>query len=184
MAPTEARIDVRAEARDRARVVRLMIFDVDGVLTDGTLYYGPDGEALKVFNILDGHGLKMLGASGVRTAILSGRRSPTVERRAAELGIEIVLQGIDDKRAAFDTLVARLGIATAQCGFMGDDLPDLPVLSRCGFAVSVPNAPDAVRSRVHYVTRVAGGRGAAREICEFIMEAQGTLAAALAPYTT
>jgi len=182
-----AAADVRREAlpaavAERARRVRLMIFDVDGVLTDGTLYYGPDGETLKAFNILDGHGLRMLASSGVRTAILSGRRSAAVERRAADLGMEIVLQGIDDKLAAFAELTARTELDSSQCGFMGDDLPDLPVLARCGFAASVPNAPEAIRSSVHYVTRAAGGRGAAREVCEVVMAAQGTLDGALDRY--
>ena len=155
-----------------------MIFDVDGVLTDGTLLYGPKGEALKAFSAHDGHGLKMLAASGVACALLSGRRSAAVERRAAELGIEQVLQGIEDKLAA----AQKLGFPLGQIGFMGDELVDLPVLTRCGFACAPREAPEAVRSRVHYVARAAAGRGAAREVCELVMRAQSTLEPALRGY--
>lgn len=171
-----------SSAAGRARNVRLMILDVDGVLTDGTLYVAADGEEFKAFNILDGHGLRMLRDSGVQTAILSGRESRAVARRAHELGIEHVLQGIAEKLPAFEALCARSGVRPDQCGFAGDDYPDLPVLLRCGFAASVPGAPDAVRSRVHYVTRAAGGRGAVRELCEFVLDAQGKLEAVLGRY--
>jgi 3-deoxy-D-manno-octulosonate 8-phosphate phosphatase (KDO 8-P phosphatase) len=170
--------EVPQETLDRARGVRLMIFDVDGVLTDGTLLYGPRGEALKAFSAHDGHGLKMLAASGVACALLSGRRSPAVARRAAELGIERVLQGIEDKLAA----VEKLGFPLNQIGFMGDELVDLPVLVRSGFACAPREAPEAVRSRVHYVARAGAGRGAAREVCELVMRAQSTLEPALRGY--
>jgi 3-deoxy-D-manno-octulosonate 8-phosphate phosphatase (KDO 8-P phosphatase) len=166
----------------RARTVRLMAFDVDGVLTDGTLFVAAGGEEFKAFNILDGHGLRMLRDNGVQLAILSGRESQAVTRRAQELGIEQVVQGLAQKLPAFEALCARSGIKADECGFVGDDYPDLPVLLRCGFAATVPGAPEAVRSRVHYVTRAAGGRGAVREICEFVLEAQGKLDAALGRY--
>lgn len=169
-------------AAGRARNVRLMAFDVDGVLTDGTLLIGPDGEQFKAFNILDGHGLRMLRDAGVELAILSGRESAAVARRAQELGIQHVHQGLSRKVPAFEALCAAVGVVPDQCGFVGDDYPDLPVLLRCGFAASVPGAPEAVRSRVHYVTRAAGGRGAVRELCEFILGAQGKLEAALGRY--
>jgi 3-deoxy-D-manno-octulosonate 8-phosphate phosphatase (KDO 8-P phosphatase) len=169
-------------AAGRARNVRLMAFDVDGVLTDGTLFVASGGEEFKAFNILDGHGLRMLRAAGVRLAILSGRESAAVTRRAQELGIEHVHQGIAEKLPAFEELCARAGVPADQCGFVGDDYPDLPVLIRCGFAASVPGAPEAVRSRVHYVTRTAGGRGAVREICEFVLDAQGKLDGLLGRY--
>ena len=155
-----------------------MIFDVDGVLTDGTLLYGPRGEALKAFSAHDGHGLKMLAASGIACALLSGRRSPAVARRAAELGIEHVLQGIEDKLAA----TRKLGFPLDRIGFMGDELVDLPVLTRCGFACAPREAPDAVRCRVHYVAHAGAGRGAAREVCELVMRAQSTLEPALRGY--
>jgi 3-deoxy-D-manno-octulosonate 8-phosphate phosphatase (KDO 8-P phosphatase) len=174
--------EVSSAALERARRVRLMIFDVDGVLTDGRLWYGPAGEALKAFNTLDGHGIKMLAASGVVPAILSGRRSQAVAQRAAELGIEHVLQGIDDKRAAYVALVAQLGMQAESTGYAGDDVVDLPVLVRCGFACAPREAPQAVRQRVHYVCQSPAGAGAVREICELLMRAQGSLEAALARY--
>ena len=169
-------------AAGRARNVRLMAFDVDGVLTDGTLYVAGEGEELKAFNILDGHGLRMLRDAGVQLAILSGRESRAVTRRAQELGIQHVHQGLAEKLPAFEALLARTGLDPDRCGFVGDDYPDLPVLLRCGFAASVPGAPEAVRSRVHYVTRAAGGRGAVRELCEFVLDAQGRLEGALGRY--
>ena len=166
----------------RARGVRLMIFDVDGVLTDGTLVYGPGGEAHKTFYAHDGHGLKMLAASGVECALLSGRRSAAVSARAAELGIENVFQGVDDKLAVFQQLIEQKHIAANQTGFMGDELVDLPVLTRCGLACAPQEAPEAVRSRAHYVARAPAGRGAVREVCELVMRAQRTFDAALGKY--
>jgi 3-deoxy-D-manno-octulosonate 8-phosphate phosphatase (KDO 8-P phosphatase) len=170
------------EALARAARVRLMIFDVDGVLTDGTLYYSERGDELKAFNIRDGQGMRMLAGTGVRLAIISGRRSPALAQRAANLGIDLLYQGIDDKLGAFGELTARLGLSPEACGFVGDDLIDLPILTRCGFAASVADGAPEVLSRVHYVTRAAGGRGAAREVCELIMGAQGTLDGALSRY--
>ena len=145
-----------------------MIFDVDGVLTDGTLLYGPNGEELKAFSAHDGHGLKMLADSGVACALLSGRRSAAVAKRAAELGIQHVLQGIEDKLPA----AKELGFPLDQVGFMGDELVDLPVLTRCRFACAPREAPEAVRARVHYVAKAPAGRGAVREVCELVMRAQ------------
>ena len=157
---------------DRARAVRLAIFDVDGVMTDGTIYLGADGEAFKAFNILDGHGVKMLQEAGIPAAIISGRSSPAVERRAGELAIGHVVQGCADKVAAFEALRGKLGIDAAACAFVGDDLPDLAVMRRCGFAVAVANAVDAVKEAAHYVTRAHGGRGAVREFCELVVRAR------------
>jgi 3-deoxy-D-manno-octulosonate 8-phosphate phosphatase (KDO 8-P phosphatase) len=159
-----------------------MVFDVDGVLTDGTLWYGDAGEALKAFHALDGHGIKMLAASGVACALLSGRRSAAVTARAAELAISDVLQGIDDKLAAFADLLRKRNLRPEESGFMGDELVDLPVLTRCGFAAAPREAPEAVRSRVHYVAAAPAGRGAAREVCELLMRAQGTLERAIEGY--
>ena len=159
----------------RARAVRLALFDVDGVLTDGRLYYGPGGEAMKVFNILDGHGLKMLARSGVATGLLSGRRSEATAARARELGMPHVILGVDDKLAHFERLRAQLGLEASQCSFMGDDLPDAPVLACCGLAVATANAVPEVKAIAHLVTQAAGGSGAVREFCEFVMRAQGTL---------
>ncbi len=156
----------------RARAVRLAIFDVDGVLTDGTLYVGATGEAFKAFNILDGHGVKMLQSGGVTAAILSGRASEAVTVRAREIGIAHVLQGIGDKVAAFEQLAASLGVEPASCAFVGDDLPDLEVMKRCGLAVAVANAVDDVKAAAHYVTRAPGGKGAVREFCELVLRAR------------
>lgn len=166
----------------RAQSIRLAIFDVDGVLTDGGLHYSDSGEETKVFDVRDGLGMRLLQSSGVALAIITSRTSRVVARRASDLGIEFVFQGVEDKLAEFQTLSHKLGLAPSACAYMGDDLVDLPILLRCGLAVSVPEAPAAVRSRVHYITHAAGGRGAARELCELIMQAQGTLDAQLARF--
>jgi 3-deoxy-D-manno-octulosonate 8-phosphate phosphatase (KDO 8-P phosphatase) len=159
-----------------------MIFDVDGVLTDGTLWYGAGGEELKAFSAHDGHGLKLLAASGVAVALLSGRRSPAVSRRARELGIKRVFQGVEDKLKVFERIIRKEKLQAAAAGFMGDELVDLPVLRRCGFACAPQEAPEAVRAHAHYVTSTAAGRGAAREACELVMRAQGSLERALQGY--
>jgi 3-deoxy-D-manno-octulosonate 8-phosphate phosphatase (KDO 8-P phosphatase) len=165
------------ELTRRARAIRLAIFDVDGVMTDGTLFIGAQGELFKAFNILDGHGVKMLQAAGIAAAIISGRSSEAVARRAAELSIAHVVQGSADKSRDFDALIAGVGVTPQQCAFVGDDLPDLAVMRRCGLAVAVANAADAVKSSAHYVTRASGGKGAVREFCELVLRAQGQLAA-------
>ena len=167
---------------ERARGVRLMLFDVDGVLTDGRLYYNDAGEELKAFSSLDGHGIKMLMASGIDTAILTGRRSRVVEHRAKNLGITHVLQGVEDKGSAFLVLVDVLKLDPSRCGYMGDDVVDLPVLRRCGFAVTTRESSELMQRHAHFVATRPAGAGAAREVCELIMRAQGTLDAALACY--
>jgi 3-deoxy-D-manno-octulosonate 8-phosphate phosphatase (KDO 8-P phosphatase) len=159
-----------------------MAFDVDGVLTDGVLYYTHEGTELKAFHTLDGLGLKLLAHAGVELALISGRRSNAVAARAANLGIARLFQGVEDKLAVFERVRGELRLDARACGFMGDDLPDLPVLTRCGFAATVPDAPEAVRSRAHYVSRTPGGRGAAREVCDLILRAQGAFDAAIARY--
>jgi 3-deoxy-D-manno-octulosonate 8-phosphate phosphatase (KDO 8-P phosphatase) len=169
-------------ASEAAARVRLMIFDVDGVLTDGSLQFSADGETMKTFNVLDGHGIKMLQQSGISVAIITARQSPIVARRAADLAIAQVRQGVHDKLAAFRDLLAENRLTEADCGFMGDDVIDLPVLSRAGFAASVPNGHEEVRKRVHYVTQANGGCGAVREVCDYLLRAQGKFEAALAPY--
>ena len=167
---------------ERARHIRLAIFDVDGVLTDGRLYFMPDGTEFKSFNTLDGHGIKMLIASGVETAIISGRSSPLVERRAANLGIQHLIQGREDKLTALAELREKVPVELAQIAFLGDDLPDLPVMRRVGLGMAVASADAFVRQHAHGVTQARGGEGAAREFCELIMRAQGTLDAAQAAY--
>jgi len=170
------------DALERARRVKLMLFDVDGVLTDGNLWYSPAGEEIKSFHSFDGLGVKLLAQSGVQVALLSGRSSPAVAARAAELGVEHVLQGVEDKRARYEAFIRSIGVSERETGFMGDDLVDVPVLARCGFACTVNEAPEEVRKRVHYVAATPAGRGAAREVCEYIMRAQDTLARVLRPY--
>ena len=167
------------DALGRAKALKLMIFDVDGVMTDGMLYYSERGEELKAFNIQDGHGVKMLRQYGVEVALITARRSRAVELRAANLGIAHLHQGVEDKRGAYAALLAQLGLDAAQSGYMGDDLLDLPLITRCGFAATVPAAPEALKRRAHYVTRAHGGHGAVREVCEFILSAQGSLEVAI-----
>jgi 3-deoxy-D-manno-octulosonate 8-phosphate phosphatase (KDO 8-P phosphatase) len=173
---------MQADITARAAKIRLMIFDIDGVMTDGSLHYMADGEAIKTFHVHDGLGIKLLQQSGVPTAIITARQSEIIAKRAKDLGIEHVMQGVHDKRAGFETLIAKLGLTADQCGFLGDDWIDLPVLTRVGFAASVPNGRDEVRARVHHVTEARGGHGAVRELCELIMRAQGNYDAVLAAY--
>jgi 3-deoxy-D-manno-octulosonate 8-phosphate phosphatase (KDO 8-P phosphatase) len=156
--------------------------DVDGVLTDGRLYYGPNGDELKAFDIRDGLGLKMLRATGVEVAFVTGRTSRAVELRAENLGVSHVFQGVGDKLAVFEQLLKRLTLNFPAAAAMGDDLPDLPVLRRCGFAACVSDAPVLVRSHSHYVAHQPGGAGAVREVCELLMTAQGTLEARIQEY--
>lgn len=166
----------------RAKAIKLAIFDVDGVLTDGRLYFLADGSEFKTFHTLDGHGIKMLIASGVRAAIISGRTTPAVERRAKNLGIQHLYQGREDKLAVLEDLLAELGLDYSQVAYLGDDLPDLPVIRRVGLGMAVANADSFVRQHAHGVTSARGGEGAAREFCELILDAQGNLEAAQAAY--
>lgn len=166
----------------RAKLIRLVAFDVDGVMTDGGLYFSDSGEEFKRFNSLDGHGLKMLKASGVETAIITGRTSRCVTARAQNLGITHVYQGVEHKLEAMVTLLKKLGLSRDAAAYMGDDVVDLTVMRHVGLSISVPESPQLVREHSNYVTRRSGGHGAVREACELIMSAQGTLDAQLAPY--
>lgn len=166
----------------RAANVEMAVFDVDGVLTDGGLRYGPEGEETKVFNTLDGHGIKMLQAAGVIAAIISGRESKALGKRAADLGIHHLFMGVADKGVKFQTLLDDVGIPAERCAGIGDDIVDLPYLSRCGFAVAVANAHPYLKTRVHYVTHAQAGHGAGREFCDLILHAKGRLGAMLAEY--
>jgi 3-deoxy-D-manno-octulosonate 8-phosphate phosphatase (KDO 8-P phosphatase) len=166
----------------KAQAIRLAIFDVDGVLTDGGLHYSDSGEETKVFDVRDGHGMKMLQASGVALAIITSRTSKCVARRAENLGIDLLFQGVENKVSTFQGLLSELELDPVACAYMGDDWIDLPILLRCGLALSVPDAPAVVRDRVHYVTHASGGHGAVREACELIMQAQGTLESRLAAF--
>ena len=156
-----------------ARNLKLMAFDVDGVLTDGRLYYGADGEALKVFNTLDGHGLKKLAASGVTLALITGRDTPMVARRAAELGIQHVIQGREDKGVALADLAASLGVTARETGYAGDDEPDVPALQWAQLAFAPASGHDCARAAADHVTRARGGEGAVREICDALLEHRG-----------
>jgi len=170
------------DAIERARDVKLIIFDVDGVMTDGTLFLADDGQEYKGFNSLDGHGLKMLKSTGVELAIITGRDSRLVAHRARNLGITHLHQGAHDKLMVYRQLLDDLSLDAEQTAFMGDDVVDLPVMRRARLAIAVPAAPDLVKAHSHYITRREGGRGAVREACEFIMRAQGTFDAQMALY--
>ncbi len=165
----------------QAQSICLIAFDVDGVMTDGGLYLSDSGEEFKRFNALDGHGMKMLRASGVELAIITGRTSRCVELRARNLGIVHLYQGVESKLGTMQMLLGKLNLAPEAAAFMGDDIVDLPVMCHVGLAVSVPDAPQVVRDRAHYVTQRSGGYGAVREVCELLMSAQGTLDLQLAP---
>jgi 3-deoxy-D-manno-octulosonate 8-phosphate phosphatase (KDO 8-P phosphatase) len=170
------------DAIERARAVKLVIFDVDGVMTDGTLFLADDGQEYKGFNSLDGHGLKMLKNTGVELGVITGRSSQVVVHRARNLGITHLHQGAHDKLMVYQQLLRDLKLSPEQTAFMGDDVVDLPVMRRVGFAIAVPAAPDLVKAHSHYITRREGGRGAVREACEFIMRAQGSFDAQMALY--
>lgn len=161
---------------ERLTKVRLMIFDVDGVLTDGGLWYGEQGEALKRFHVLDGHGLKMLDTSGIGVAIVTARDGPIVAWRCAELGIRHVRQGVRDKAQALIELAHEFGVQRDAVGYMGDDIIDLPAMQQAGLAVTVSNAPAYIAQSAHWATSRAGGHGAVRECCDVILAAQHKLA--------
>ena len=174
--------DANKEAIARAGNIRLVIFDVDGVMTDGSIYLCDDGQEFKAFNTQDGLGMKLLKDSGVEMAIITGRTSRVATRRAESTGVSHYFEGVDDKLAAFLQLAGELGVAHEACAFMGDDVVDLPPMRRCGLAITVPAAPQLVKDHAHLVTAREGGRGAVREAVEFIMQAQGTLDAGLSQY--
>jgi len=176
--PIEGNVELLA----RIRQVRLAAFDVDGVLTNGLLYYTDGGEEFKACNVQDGHGIKMLQESGVVIAIVTSRTSKLVANRAHNLGITHLYQGVENKREAMEALLDRVGLDWVAASYMGDDVIDLPVLRRCGFAATVPGAPALVRQHAHYVTSSSGGRGAVREFAELVLQAQGTLDTVLARY--
>ncbi|PWK81565.1 KdsC family phosphatase [Fulvimonas soli] len=169
--------DLPSELLARAAAVRLVAFDVDGTLTDGRLHYGEDGHETKVFHVHDGLGMKRLQAHGVQVAIVSARISHPVALRAEELDIAHVYQGQGDKRACLQELLDALGLAPEQAAFVGDDLPDLPAMRLAGLAVAVANAHPWVAEQAHWRTRLRGGEGAAREVCDLVLLAQGRAAA-------
>jgi 3-deoxy-D-manno-octulosonate 8-phosphate phosphatase (KDO 8-P phosphatase) len=167
---------------DKASNVRLMAFDIDGVMTDGHLYFSPQGDEMKTFFSRDGLGLKMLARSGVKLAIITGRDSAIVTRRAENLGIKLVFQGVEDKRGAMARLLESEGLDFAQAGYMGDDVVDLGVMNACGFSAAVPDCHSAVRQIADYVARAPAGAGAVREVCELLLQEQGNFDSTLAAY--
>lgn len=166
----------------KLRQIRLLVCDVDGVLTDGRLIIGDDGQEYKAFHSRDGHGLRMLADSGVTLAILTGRKSNVVTRRAQDLGIPYVIQGRRDKAAAFDDLLKTVGMKAHETAYIGDDVLDLPVMRRCIVGFAVANAHPLVQKEAGWVSTHDGGQGAVREICELIMRCQGTWSALMDQY--
>ena len=170
------------EIRARARRLKLMAFDVDGVLTDGALFFTDDGIEIKAFNSRDGLGLKLLQKAGISVAIITGRKARCVEWRMQNLGIDLLYQGIENKWETMQILLDRLGIGAEEAGYMGDDVVDLPVMNACGFSATPADSHVLAKRHAQLISSQAGGHGAVREVCEFILDAQGKLDAALAPY--
>lgn len=170
------------ELRERAARIKLLLLDVDGVLTDGKLYFGNSGEEFKTFNTLDGHGIKLLQKTGVKVGIITGRTSNLVARRAKDLGIEILVQGREDKWDALQEILQDHPAPLEEIAFIGDDWPDLGVMTRVGLALTVANAHFSVAARAHWQSKERGGEGAVRSACDLIMQAQGTFDQALAQY--
>jgi len=162
-----------ASIERRASRIKLLLMDCDGVLTDGRLWLTEDGDEQKSFNAHDGLGLTLLHRAGLKSGIITGRASKAVTRRAAELGVEFVRQGEPDKIAAFEQLLQQAGVAESEVAFVGDDLPDIPIMKRAELAIAVADAVAETRSVAHYVTRAKGGRGAVREVIELILKSQG-----------
>ncbi len=159
---------------ERAKNIKLVIFDVDGVLTAGILSYGTDGIEVKNFHVHDGQGIKLLKQSGVDVGIITTCKSSIVKKRMQDLGIDHLYQNKVDKLPAYEELKQKLHLSDEQIAYVGDDLPDLPMLKRVGLAITVSNAPKIIQQHTHWITKAKGGKGAAREVCDFIMQAQGT----------
>jgi len=174
--------DFMSDPFELAKDIQLVLFDVDGVLTDGSLFIGDGGEQYKAFNSKDGHGMRMLADSGVQLGILTGRSSDVVAHRMRDLGIDLVVQGRRDKLNALDGLLEQAGVSAAHTAYVGDDVLDLPVMRQVALAIAVADAHPLVQQHAHWVTALPGGRGAAREVCEFILQSQGNLERMLAPY--
>ena len=166
-------ISYPTEVWKKAQAVRLLLLDVDGVLTDGSLFFDAKGEALKVFHVRDGHGIKMVQRAGLEVALLSGRRSDAAYHRARELGINRFYEGLRDKVAVLTELLAALNLTPGEVAMVGDELVDLPIMGRVGLAVAVADAVSQVRAAAHWVTGLPGGRGAVRQVCDLLLQAQG-----------
>ncbi len=171
-----------AEITERAKKIKLLILDVDGVLTDGKLFFDDQGREYKSFHARDGHGIKLLRQSGVEVAVISGRSSRSVQLRMQSLGIEHVYQGQEDKLLALHDMLQILAISPGQAAHVGDDLLDLPIMRKVGLAIAVDDANFAVKDYAHWCTSLPGGQGAVREVCDFIMQAQGNLETAINSY--
>ncbi len=170
--------------QEKAKKLKLLILDVDGVLTDGRLFFDNQGNEYKSFHARDGHGIKLLRQTGVEVAVISGRKSSSVALRMKNLGIEHVYQGHENKIAAFNEVIEKLGITPEQAAHVGDDLLDLPIMIRVGLAIAVNDANFAVKQRADWCTTLPGGLGAVREVCDFIMQAQGSFDEVLNTYLT
>jgi 3-deoxy-D-manno-octulosonate 8-phosphate phosphatase (KDO 8-P phosphatase) len=167
---------------DKAKKIQLVIFDVDGVMTDGSLFMGDDGQEYKAFNSLDDHGMRMLQEGGITAAIITGRKSNVVEHRMKDLGVTRVYQGYRDKIPAYVALMGDIGLETDQVAYVGDDVVDLPIMTRVGFAIAVQDAHPYVKKHAHWITQNNGGQGAVRDVCELILEARGLLTQTLESY--
>ena len=173
---------MNSDVLERAKKIKLIIFDVDGVLTDGSLFFGDDGQEYKAFNSKDGHGMKMLQRSGVKIAIITGRTSKVVMHRMANLNIDIIYQGQADKKPAYEEILREHSLSPEQVAYVGDDVVDLPVMIRVGFAICVENGHELAKKHAHWIAPTPAGRGAARDVCELIMKAQGNYDAAMQAY--
>ncbi len=175
--PAEALVlsKISPAIRERAAQIKLIAFDVDGILTDGSLWYGDNGELIKRFHALDGHGVKMLQQAGIRVALITGREGNILARRAADLGLADIFQNVRDKVAVLSQLANECGLGFENVAFMGDDVIDMSAMQKCGFSVSVPNAPLYVQQAAHWTTTLAGGHGAVRECADLILASQGAL---------
>lgn len=182
MIPKSFRPDWPEADLKKAADIRLLALDVDGVMTDGKLYFTASGDEMKGFNILDGLGMKQIMAAGIEVAVITGRQSPLTEKRMNDLGIKHLMQGREDKKVALKELATRLNLTPEAIAYMGDDLPDLPAILFAGLGITVPNGHWAVRESADICTRVAGGEGAVREICDLLLAARGALDNTLSPY--
>ena len=176
--------NISKDVSKKAENIKLLALDVDGVLSDGKLQFSAQGDEIKAFCTLDGHGIKMLQQNGIIVAIITGRSSPLVARRARDLGVEHLIQGREDKRIALLEVCTLTGIEIEQCAYMGDDLPDLSAMRACGLALTVPNAHFHVKASADLCTTATGGNGAVREAADFILDAQGLLTGLLNEFET
>lgn len=172
------------EQKNRFKNIKLLVLDVDGVMTNGGLMLSDDGKEYKVFHAHDGLGMKLLKSTGVELAIITGRTSQVVSQRAESTGVSHLFQGAEDKLSAWKGLLAKTGVAPEACAFMGDDVVDLPPMLQSGLAIAVPDAPPLVLEHAHYISQKAGGAGAVREVCELIMQTQGTFNKTMQPFLT